>query len=185
MHGGQSSALRFLQGCCMESTEQDIHSFLESEELCQSAAIKEMKIKNVSIQYNNVHCHYDRNTITTLSRGMNAIYGSNRPNDSQLDSSENDKAVFTTTNLDWISIYHEKLDQWRPQFYYLDGWQNIEVSKYEWVNEAKIDWNSKLYNPPHLIIIKWKGNNKLQAILKWIQVWRQKQVKMVEIPYIN
>ena len=53
----------------------------------------------------------DRNTITTLSRGMNAVYGSNRPNDSQLDSSENDKAVFTTTNLDWIGIYHEKLDQ--------------------------------------------------------------------------
>ena len=60
------------------------------------------------------------NTITTLSRGMNAVYGSNRPNDSQLDSSENDKAVLTKTNLDWIGIYHEKLDQWRPQFYYLN-----------------------------------------------------------------
>ena len=53
----------------------------------------------------------DRNTITTLSRGMNAVYGSYRPNDSQLDRDENDKAVFTKTNCDRINIYHDKLDR--------------------------------------------------------------------------
>ena len=37
--------------------------------------------------------------MSPLSRGMNAVYGSNRPNDSQLDRDDNDKAVFTKTIL--------------------------------------------------------------------------------------
>ena len=55
MHGGQSLALRFSQGCCIESTEQNMHSFVENGELSPSAAINEMESIDVSIHNDNVH----------------------------------------------------------------------------------------------------------------------------------
>ena len=87
-----------------------MHSLFGDREVSPITATNEIENKDVSIRACQCKNCNDRHTMNTLSRGMNAVYGSNCPNDSQLDRDENDKAVFTK-NIEKINIYRDELDQ--------------------------------------------------------------------------